>query len=109
AGSTWRYATLASTYRVVTVSTPIAIAKGTSFSGCFSSPDAKPTLFQASIENSEPTIAAPITGTAASVRLPADQNPAPKLAAIASAFRPIVIPSTMSAASAAVLIAVSEV
>ena len=100
---------MASTYNVVTVSTPAAMAKGKSFSGFLSSPDANPTLFQASIENSEPTIAAPTTGRMASVRAPPDQKVGPKFAVIAAAFRPIVNPSKIRAASAAVLIAVSEV
>src|SRR5881394_3895437 len=85
------------------------MAKGKSFSGFLSSPDANPTLFQASIENSEPTIAAPTTGRMASVRAPPAQKFGPKFAVIAAAFRPIVNPSKIRAASAAVLIAVSEV
>ena len=39
----------------------MAMAKGRSRLGCFISLAAKPTLFQASMENSEPTMAAPIT------------------------------------------------
>src|SRR5207247_10783151 len=75
----------------------------------FSSEPAKPTLCQASIENSDPTIAAPITGHSAAPRPPAGQNPGPKFASIAAALRPIVIPRRMSAASAVVLMAVSDV
>ena len=100
---------MASTYNATTTNTPVAIAKGRSFSGCFISADANPTLFQASMENSEPTIAAPMTGSSPRVRPVAGQKLAPKFAAIASAFRPIVSPSTTRAASARVLMAVSEV
>src|SRR5712691_696773 len=108
-GRTFKYATLASTYSATTTRTPVAIAKGRSFSGCFISADANPTLFQASIENSEPTIAAPMTGSSPSVTPVAGQKLAPKFAAIATAFLPIVSPSTTRAVSAAVLMMVSEV
>ena len=74
-----------------------------------SSLPAKPTLFHASIAKSEPTIAAPITGHRAAVMPPAGQKWSPKLAATAAAFRPTVSPSRISPASAAVLIAVSDV
>src|SRR5207247_10450587 len=74
-----------------------------------SSEPAKPTLFQASIEKSDPTIAAPMTGHSVAPKPVAGQNAGPKLAAIAAALRPTVTPSTMRAASAVVLIAVSEV
>src|SRR2546430_2315611 len=85
------------------------MAIGRSRLASFSSEPAKPTLFQASIENSDPTIAAPITGHSAAPRPPAGQNPGPKFASIAAALRPIVIPRRMSAASAVVLMAVSDV
>ena len=91
------------------MSTPAAIANGRSFRGFFSSAAAKPTLFQASIEKSEPTVAAPITGRSAGVSPSAGQNPAPKFAAPATAFRPMVSPSRISAASAAVLTVVKLV
>src|SRR2546430_2054582 len=65
-----RYDTFARTYSVVTIKTPAPIANGTSFSGFLSSPDAKPTLFHASIENNEPTMAAPTTGKTDNVRAP---------------------------------------
>src|SRR6185503_8617242 len=94
-GRTFRYATLASTYSATTTNTPVAMANGRSFSGFFISPDANPTLFQASIENSDPTIAAPTTGRIASVSAPPAQKFGPKFAAIAAAFRPIVRPSTI--------------
>ena len=94
---------------MVTVMTPAAMAKGMSLSGFLSSPEANPTLFHASIENSEPTIAAPTTGSTASVRPPPAQKFAPKLAAIAAAFRPMVRPNNIRPASAAVLIAVNVV
>src|SRR2546428_12256633 len=84
------------------------MANGSSRRGFLSSLPAKPTLFQASIENSEPTVAAPITGSSASDRPPAGQKPGPKLAARAVAFRPIEIPSTIRPASAAGLIAGGE-
>src|SRR6266702_2519451 len=108
-GSTTRYETFARTYSVVTIKTPAPIANGTSFSGFLSSPDAKPTLFHASIENNEPTMAAPTTGRTASVKAPPAQKFAPQFAVIASAFRPIVIPSRIRAARDAVLIAVRVV
>src|SRR2546429_59541 len=100
-GSTFRYATLASRYRVVTTSTPTAMANGMSRSGCFSSPEAKPTLFQASIENSDPTIAAPMA-VAPTATPPVAQKLAPKLAATAAAFPPMVTPGTMMTARGAV-------
>src|SRR5436189_6319697 len=96
-GSTFRYATLASRYRVVTTSTPTAMANGMSRSGCFSSPEAKPTLFQASIENSDPTIAAPMAVAPTATPLVA-QKLAPKLAATAAAFLPLVRASRVRAA-----------
>ena len=108
AGSTFRYATFASRYSTVTINTPAPIATGRSRSGCVSSLPAKPTLFQASIENSEPTMAAP-TAPSPTATPPVAQKLPPKLAAIASACRPTVSPSRISAASAAVLTAVSDV
>src|SRR5260370_25237644 len=85
------------------------MVNGTSFWGFLSSPDAKPTLFHGSIENNEPTMAAPTIGKTDSVRAPPAQKFAPQLAAIAAAFRPIVIPSRIKAARDAVLIAVRVV
>ena len=71
---------------------------------------AKVTLFHASLENSEPTIAAPKAMTSVEV---SDQSPvklpAEKLAPSAVALRPSVSPSRMSAASAPVLTTVSVV
>src|SRR5438094_9600882 len=78
------------------------MAIGRSRLASFSSEPAKPTLFQASIATSEPTIAAAITGHSAAPRPPAGQNPGPKFASIAAALRPIVIPRRMSAASAVI-------
>src|SRR5207249_231964 len=66
-------------------------------------------LFQASMENSDPTIAAPITGRMARVKLPAGQNAGPKFAASAVALRPIASPSRINTARDAVLIAVRDV
>src|SRR5256885_13829948 len=57
---------------------------------------------------SDPTIAAPITPRP-TVALPVAQKLAPKFAASASACLPIESPRRMSAASAAVLIVVSDV
>src|SRR6266576_1494242 len=85
------------------------MAIGRSRLASFSSEPAKPTLFQASIENKDPTIAAPITGHSVAARPPAGQNAGPKFASIAATLRPIVIPRRMSAASAVVLMAVSDV
>src|SRR5256884_9328269 len=85
------------------------MAIGRSRLASFSSEPAKPTLFQASIENKDPTIAAPITGQSVAARPPAGQNAGPKFASIAATLRPIVIPRRMSAASAVVLMAVSDV
>src|SRR5438132_14214651 len=85
------------------------MAIGRSRLASFNSEPAKPTLFQASIENNDPTIAAPITGHSAAARPPAGQNAGPKFESIAAALRPIMIPRRMSAASAVVLMAVSDV
>src|SRR2546422_1034617 len=93
---------------VQTCALPI-FANGRSFSGFLSSPEAKPTLFHASIENNEPTIAAPIIGRTPSDRPPPAQKFAPKLAARAAALRPIVMPSRIRPARAAVFIAVNVV
>src|SRR2546427_13303764 len=87
---------------------PAAMAIGRSRFASLSSEPAKPTLFQASIEKSDPTIAAPMTGHSVAPKPVAEQNAGPKLAAIAAALRPTVTPSTMRAASAGVLVAVSE-
>ena len=71
---------------------------------------AKVTLFQASLEKSEPTRAAPNATMNApfTSTLPA-KLPLLKFAAIAVALRPMVMPRTMSSASALVLISVSDV
>ena len=89
--------------------TPAPIANGRSRSGFLSSDPANPTLFQASIENSDPTMAPPTTGSTPRVSAPPAQKFAPRLAAIASALRPMVTPSRISPASAAVLTAVRVV
>src|SRR5260370_8508749 len=107
-GRTFKYATLASRYSTVTTRVPRAIAIGRSLVGFFNSLPAKPTLFHASIENSDPTIAAPTAPTPTTQPL-VDQKLVPKFAAMAVALRPMVMPSKISAASAAVLTAVSEV
>src|SRR5258708_4214543 len=60
------------------------------------------------MENSGPTIAAPTAATPTAPP-PVAQKLAPKFAASASAWRPIVNPSRISAASAPVLTAVREV
>src|SRR3989441_43555 len=91
------------------MSVPAAMAIGRSRFASLSSEPAKPTLFQASIEKSDPPIAAPMTGHSVAPKPVAGQNAGPKLAAIAAALRPTGTPSTMRAASAVVLIAVSEV
>src|SRR5207247_9468053 len=98
-----------SRYRTVTSGVPAAMAIGRSRFASFSAEPATPTLFQASMENSDPTIAAPITGHSPAASPPAGQNAGPKFASIAAALRPIVTPSRMSAASAVVLMTVSEV
>ncbi len=54
-------------------------------------------------------MAAPTTGKTDSVRAPPAQKFGPQLAAIAAAFRPIVIPSRIRMARDAVLIAVRVV
>src|SRR2546425_12697175 len=84
------------------------MANGRSLVGFLSSPAANPTLFQASIENREPTIAAPMAVTA-TVTPPVAQKLAPKLAVRAAALRPIVRPRRIRAASAAVLVIVKDV
>jgi hypothetical protein len=65
-------------------------------------------LFHASLENSDPTIAAPITGSTARLQSPVPQN-APKLAAATSGRRKIVRPRRTSAASAPTLATVKLV
>src|SRR3989441_6967002 len=90
------------------MSVPAAMAIGRSRFASLSSEPAKPTLFQASIEKSDPTIAAPMTGHSVAPKPVAGQNAGPKVAAIAAAVRPTGTPSTMRAAGAAGLIAVSE-
>src|SRR3989442_4969290 len=90
------------------MSVPAAMAIGRSRFASLSSEPAKPTLFQASIEKSDPTIAAPMTGHSVAPKPVAGQNAGPKVAAIAAAVRPPVTPRTMRAASAVVLVAVSE-
>src|SRR5256885_13831858 len=90
------------------MSVPAAMAIGRSRFASLSSEPAKPTLFQASIEKSDPTIAAPMTGHSVAPKPVAGQNAGPKLAAIAAAVRPTGPPRTMRAASAVGLIAVSE-
>src|SRR5207245_2827900 len=99
AGRTFRYATFASTCRTVTMSTPAPMATGRSRWAFLSSLPANPTLFHASIEKREPTIAAPIVPRP-TVAPPVAQKLAPKLAANASALRPMVMPSRISKASA---------
>ena len=71
-GSPWkgrrlRYATLARRYSTVTSPVPIARARGKFFVGSRTSAAAKVTLFQASLEKSEPTIAAPAATSTAAV------------------------------------------
>src|SRR3989475_11222946 len=87
---------------------PAAMAIGRSRFASLSSEPAKPTLFQASIEKSDPTIAAPMTGHSVAPKPVAGQNAGPKVAAIAAAVRPTGTPSTMRGAGARGLIAVGE-
>src|SRR2546422_5306016 len=84
------------------------MATGRSRWAFLSSLPANPTLFHASIEKREPTIAAPIVPRPTAAP-PVAQKLAPKLAANASALRPMVMPSRISKASAPVLIAVRDV
>jgi hypothetical protein len=78
--------------------------------GFFTSAAANVTLFHASLEKSDPTSAAPKASTSAeSSGIDPTNWPGPKLAAIASGFRPIVRPSRTSAASAPVLTTVNVV
>src|SRR5437773_1482791 len=90
------------------MSTPAPMATGRSRWAFLSSLPANPTLFHASIEKREPTIAAPIVPRPTAAP-PVAQKLAPKLAANASALRPMVMPSRISKASAPVLIAVRDV
>src|SRR3989441_13184062 len=69
------------------MSVPAAMAIGRSRFASLSSEPAKPTLFQASIEKSDPTIAAPMTGHSVAPKPLAGQNAGPKLAAVAAALR----------------------
>ncbi len=89
---------------------PRTRASGRFRAGFFTSAAAKVTLFHASLENSEPTMAAPnaMMSVEVSDHWPAKLPPA-KLAEMASAFRPIVRPSRISSASAPVFTTVSEV
>ena len=70
--------------------------------GFCTSAAAKVTLFHASLENSEPTMAAPSTGMTAIDQSPVPQKSA-KLAAAMSGWRKSVSPSRTSAASAPTL------
>ena len=87
---------------------PMASARGRFRVGFCTSAAAKVTLFQASLENSEPTMAAPRTGITAS-----DQSPVPqkseKLAAAMSGCRKSVSPNSTSAASAPTLATLNTV
>src|ERR1700732_3270695 len=58
-GSAHKYATFASTYKVITITVPNAIDNATSRLGFFTSAAVNPMLFQASAENSEPTCETP--------------------------------------------------
>ncbi len=66
------------------------------------------TLFHASLENSEPTIAAPISGTMAMVQSPVPQK-LEKLAAATSGWRKNVSPNSTSTTSAPTLATVNVV
>ena len=81
---------------------PMASARGRFRLGFCTSAAAKVTLFHASLEKSEPTIAAPITGITARDQSPVPQNVA-KLAAATSGWRKSVRPSSTRAASAPTL------
>jgi len=93
----------------VTTSVPIPMARGMSRAGFRSSSAANPTLFQASIEKSAPTMAAPITGQNESGMPPSGKKPAPKLVATTSGFRASTAPSTIRAPKVAALMAVRVV
>jgi hypothetical protein len=78
--------------------------------GFLTSAAANVTLFHASLENSEPTIAAPKATIRVDVSVHSPLNAPPaKFAVIASALRPSVSPRRISSASAPVLTTVSVV
>src|SRR5437879_12454014 len=91
------------------MSVPAAMAIGRSRFASLSSEPAKPTLFQASMEKSDPTIAAPMTGHSVAPKPVAGQNAGSELAALAAAVRPTVRAITLRAANAVFLVAVREV
>jgi hypothetical protein len=78
---------------------PTASASGRFRLGFCTSAAAKVTLFQASLEKSDPTIAAPMMGTMARLQSPVPQNVA-KLALATSGRRNSVSPQSTSTASA---------
>src|SRR5437879_12345884 len=84
------------------------MATGRSRWAFLSSLPANPTLFHASIEKREPTIAAPIVPRPTAAP-PVAQKSAAKLAADASALRPMVLPSRIRSASAPALVAAGGV
>src|SRR5215207_7444613 len=97
-----RYATLARMYNALTSPVTIASARGRLRVGFLTSAAAKVTLFHASLEKSDPTIAAPITGNTARLQSPVPQK-LEKLAAATSARRNRVRPSSTSTARAPIL------
>ena len=90
------------------MSVPRPSARGTLRLGFCTSPAAKVTLFQASLEKSEPTIAAPRTGIIASDQSPVPQKSA-KLADATSGRRKKVRPKITSTASAPTLATLNTV
>jgi hypothetical protein len=86
----------------------MASARGRLRVGFCTSAAAKVTLFQASAEKSEPTIAAPMTGITATDHEPVPQKPE-KFAAAMSGWRQTVSPNSTSAASAPTLATLNTV
>ena len=99
---------MVSTYSRPTSPVPTASASGRLRLGFCTSAAAKVTLFQASLEKSDPTIAAPTTGTIARLQSPVPQKAA-KLAAATSGCRNSVSPQMTSTASAPTLATVNMV
>ena len=95
---------------MLTSAVPRKRANGRFRFGFCTSAAANVTLFQASLEKSEPTSEAPNATMNADVMLtPPEKAPPLKLAAMACALRPIVRPRMISSASAPVFTIVSVV